>query len=248
MNIALIPAEPASIVVHLATGCVRVDGAYVSLSKRETQVVMKIACMTRPIAIDELAAAIFENEAPVKNANNNIKVFMNRIRRKLGARAIVRSSLGYRLGNNVRCDITIFSHALLDSRAERALGDRLFRLILETISAVPAPNLVRYEWFDVAARRSRHLARELLLISSRQATANDDFELAAHLASLATLEDPTDEDALGIACEALGRLGDYSTISRRIALHVDAVRNDLGSEPSDRVTELIASSRPAYVG
>lgn len=243
MDTALISAEPVSTLVHLATGCVRVDGAYVALSRRETQVVMKIACMTRPISIDELADAIFENAAPVKNANNNIKVFMNRIRRKLGARAIVRSPLGYRLGSNVHSDITIFSHALLESRAKRVLDDRLFRLILATLSAVPPPALAHYEWFDVAARRSRQLAQELLMTYSRQASAADDFELAAHLASLAIIEDPTDEDALEIACRALGRLGDYPTMRRRIAQHVDAVRGDLGSEPSARVGELITSIR-----
>lgn len=242
MDTAAISAEPVSTLVHLATGCVRVDDAYVSLSRRETQIVMKIACMTRPISIDELGVAIFDG-SPVKNANNNIKVFMNRIRRKLGKRAIVRSSLGYRLGSNVHSDITIFSHALLESRAKRVLDDRLFRLILATLSAVPPPGLAQYEWFDVAARRSRQLAQELLMTYSRQATANDDFELAAHLASLAIIEDPTDEDALEIACRALGRLGDYPTMRRRIAQHVDAVRGDLGSEPLDRVAGFITSLR-----
>jgi len=134
MDTTSFSVEPTSTLVHLADGCVRVDGAYVSLSRRETQVVMKIACMTRPIPIDELAAAIFENAAPVKNANNNIKVFINRIRHKLGGRAIVRSSLGYRLGNNVQSDVTTFSNALLGARTNRVLDDHLFRMILATLS------------------------------------------------------------------------------------------------------------------
>lgn len=241
MDNASFSPEPASTLVHLAAGCVCVDGTYVSLSKRETQVVMKIACMSRPIAIDELASSIFEHATPVKNANNNIKVFINRIRRKLGVRAIVRSSLGYRLGSNVYSDLTIFTHALLEARAKRALDDRLFELILSTLSAVPCPTLVQYEWFDCAAVRSRHLAQELLLVFSRQATANADFELAAHLASLATIDDPTDEDALEVACRALGRLGDYSTVHRSIARHIDAVRGELASEPSERVNGLLLS-------
>jgi two-component SAPR family response regulator len=228
MDTTSFSVEPASTVVHLADGCVRVDGAYRSLSRRETQVVMKIACMTRPIPLAELAAAIFENAAPVKNANNNIKVFINRIRRKLGSRAIVRSSLGYRLGINIQSDVATFSHAVLEARAKRVLDDRLYRLVLATLSAVPSPALAQYEWFDVAARRSRHLAQELLLVFSQQATANDDFELAAHLASLATRENPTDE-------EALGRLGNYSRIRLQIAQHVDAGRVDRGE-----ATELIA--------
>ena len=216
MDTTSFSVEPTFTLVHLADGCVRVDGAYVSLSRRETQVVMKIACMTRPIPIDELAAAIFENAAPVKNANNNIKVFINRIRHKLGGRAIVRSSLGYRLGNNVQSDVTTFSNALLGARTNRVLDDYLFRLILATLSAFPCATLAQYEWFEVATRRSRHLAQELLLAFSQQATASDDYELAAHLASLATIDDPTAENAFG-------HLGDRPAPRRHIARHVDAV-------------------------
>jgi len=234
---------PAPIAVDVTVGRVRVDGAPVNLGGRELELALALALRREPTSRARLSAMLWPDleEAAARNA---LSVCLHRLRAHLKrADAIVREAGGYRLHDDASVDLWEIERtaARLRSREDLSDSDRaaLERTWLRLREERPA-RMDQWEWFEGTRRRLDALRVDISHRLALGALERGETGKALQFAHDAIALDGCDEPAFEVVIRAHIRDGDRSAALRAFRQYRDALRNELGIEPSESLATLVA--------
>jgi DNA-binding SARP family transcriptional activator len=235
------PAD-AAVRIEVLTGRALVGGAEIVLCPAHRLLVCALARCRHPVPREQLQALIWpDDDAP--RAANLLNIAVHRLRKRLGADAIVQSPGGYRLGDAV----------VLDLWEIEALAARL-RLSQPPDLATAVPWLpvaqrvccgcigaaAESEFVAALERRMQAAARDVTDRLAQHALAQRRPELALELARVATAFDACDESAREVAIRAHLMLGNRAAAIREYRDYTRALTEDLGLAPSFTLDSLVA--------
>jgi DNA-binding SARP family transcriptional activator len=229
--------------IRVLAGSVRVDGLTIRLPAREMECLAALAVRPEAVPRARLASMVWPDldEAAARNA---LSVCMHRLRGRLGRDdIIVRESGDYRLHESAIVDLWEIDRAASLARSRDLLteSDRLaFERALTLLQRSDPEQFDRWEWFAPVLRRLAGLRIELAHRLSMDALDRGDVACALEHADAIIAEDPCDEGAREIAMLAHLRAGDRAAAVRHYRHYRDALREELGVEPSSKLAALVA--------
>ena len=234
---------PAPIAVDVTLGRVRVDGVAINLAGRELELVLALALRREPTSRARLSAMLWPDlEEPA--ARNALSVCLHRLRaRLLRADVIVRDAGGYRLHDGAAVDVWEFERTEASLRSRNGLGESdraaLERAWLRLREERPA-RMGQWEWFEGTRRRLDALHLDISHRLALEALERGDTGDALRFAHDAIALDGCDEPAYEVVIRAHMREGDRSAALRAFRQYRDALRAELGIEPSESLAGLVA--------
>ena len=202
-----------------------VDQHEIALQKREWEVVAALALSRGGLERELLAEMIWPDLAEGQ-ARNNLKVYVNRLRRLLGAHTVVSSMDGYALSPATVVDVGQIE-AILDRRLY--VNDREHALLVEAAQA-SLTNLdarVRgWEWFAPHAPRLERIVRLSALTVAERAFDRGLAVEALKIVRPLFERDPSDASTFDVVRRAHVAMGDRASADRIGRIHENAVRGD----------------------
>lgn len=233
------------VVVEAARAVVRIDGAPLALTSREREIVVLLAVTDHALTPRDVGLTL-NPDADDANAANLAKVYVHRLRRRIGATSIVRRDGGYVLGPSVVRDVAEARRALaphcesarqIDS-SERA---RLLE-IAASLRTEPPPALAQCEWFVPIGPSLRRLGHDLAMLIGHAALARGDAGIAAHIARDLTFEDPCDEEAWELLFTAQVGAGERTAAVVGLRFYERSLARELGAAPSPHLRAIVERS------
>jgi DNA-binding SARP family transcriptional activator len=236
------------VTVDLLAGRLTLAGAPLRLTQGEFALVAALALNGRGIGREVLAEDLYPGVSP-RRAMNALKVYVYRVRRRVGHSNVIRSGGGrYALGNSV--DVELFR---LESKVRRlrldddALStdtrDGLDRLQRRLSDGRPQ-FMLDCEWFAETERRICELTRDVTLVLARDALRRGDPGRALALAGDLSHEDPLDEAAPEITIRACLSAGNHLAARCEYERYAGVLRRELRSTPSELLRKLLAEPWP----
>jgi hypothetical protein len=99
-----VASDTGRVCVWLSVGMVTQGSHEVPLSPRERELVCYLAAVRRPATQEEILDVVFSDDSPA--SRNQLKVYISRIRKRLGANALATYDFGYGLGTDVATDVS----------------------------------------------------------------------------------------------------------------------------------------------
>ncbi len=233
----------ASIEIEIVRGAVRMNGASVTLSSRELELLFALAVHREALDRTRLASILWP-EQDERAARNALGVALHRLRGRIGRDDIVaRDGEGYRLHADARVDLWDLERAanVLLGRPTHTEGDRkALERLAEELGAKRPERMLRWDWFDSTERRLRELHLRVTHRLASDALANADARSALRLCEEMLARDPCDEPACEIAIRAHLELGDRAAAVRQYRRYSRALLDELGCEPSASLTTLVS--------
>jgi DNA-binding SARP family transcriptional activator len=228
--------------VELAAGAVRVHGRETALAGREAELLFALASRREATARTRLAALLWP-ETGEDAARNALSVCLHRLRRSLGADAVVRDGDGYRLGDGASVDLWDFERKLaavrdgaLDESGRAKLGQ-----IATQLEASRPDRMERWEWFAPVARRLDAIRVEVAQRLGIDALERGDPRDALERAAAVLAHDPFDEPAREMIIRAHLALDDRAAALRSYRQYREMLRTELQCEPSPALTRMVNS-------
>ena len=237
-------------------GDVRWRGAPVASERSRALLAALAAAGGRPVRAERLIDLVWGEEAPA-DAAKGLQVLVSRTRTALGADAIVRDAVGYRLGvdpaevDSVRLSaLARDAAAALDDDADRAAT--LAREALALANGLPAP--VDAE-ADPLAELRRAAAGDLA--TARVVLARASSRTGAHAQALTALEAahaerPDDEALLADLLRSEAAVRGPGAALERYEAYRQGLLDRLGTNPGERLRrahrDLLALDRPVRAG
>jgi DNA-binding SARP family transcriptional activator len=229
--------------VEFACGTVRVSGDEVHLAGREAELLFALASRREPMARTHLAALLWP-ELDEDSARNALSVCLHRLRRSVGAGAIVRDGEGYRLCDGARVDVWEIEAALGAIRSRGRL-DESARIALTRFGShlnAPLPaRMERWEWFGPQGRRIDALRVDVTHRLGADALERGDAYAALACANEILARDPFDEPGREMAIRAHLAMDDRAAAMRSYRQYRELLRAELQSEPSPHLTKILYS-------
>src|SRR5579871_5169836 len=128
------------------------DGASVALSRREVELALALAFRSGPSCADALSGCLYP-DLDQREARNNLKVYVYRLRQRVGPDFIVWTGSGYEFGSNVEVDF-IAARQLAEALTHAALpaSERSAGVLLAQDLRAEAPRwIAEREWFACAS-------------------------------------------------------------------------------------------------
>lgn len=227
----------------LWSGRVRVDARPVELGGRELELLAAIALRRDGIARARVAEMLWPDlDAP--SARNSLSVCLHRLRAHLQRNdAIERDGDAYRLHGNAVVDAWQLDYVMSIVRAKRQLAERERALLERAWSELSADQpacVADWEWYAPTLRRLRESKAEIAYALGTDALAHENAAAALRYAESAMQADPCDEHACELAVRAHLRAGDRAAALRAFRRYRDALRDELGAEPSAALAQLLA--------
>ena len=229
--------------VHVFGGTVSRDGVAVALSDREHQLLVALAVSHGPASRNDLLERLWPERDAVA-ATNLLKVYVNRLRKRLGTRRFVElGANGYSLAGNVHVDVAEAEDAL---RVGAGLPlDPVQRARLAAVHrAVTRPRLERmraWPWFGPVDARLARVAADVTRTLCDDACAGGRYGDSVAYARALVDADPCDEDARELLMRVRVSAGDSDGAARELADFADVLARTLETSPSARLTALTAS-------
>jgi DNA-binding SARP family transcriptional activator len=232
--------------VEAARGVVRVGGVPVSLTARERQVAVILALEQGPVGSRRLGLML-NPDSDDTNAGNVAKVYVHRLRRRVGSGFVLSFDGGYALAPAVVRDVAEASRALARWSGARCAMDACERdrlvSLAASLRAQPPPALADSEWFASAAPSLRRLGHDLAMLVGRRALDDGCSADAVRVARQLTYEDPCDEEAWELLLTAHVRCGETAAAERELRFYEKALARELQAAPSPAVRAIV--ERPA---
>ena len=208
------------------------EGEKVEESARAKELLLFLLCHSAGRTKDQIGAALWPDAPPAK-LRNNFHVTMHRLRKALGATEwIVVDGDTYALDRSrgIELDCETF-----EREATAALRSRDLARLERAVALYRGDffeDAAAGDWFQEGRTRLRELfARSLDTLGELHEAAGDHAAAADAWGKLAAL-DNLDEEATRKLVEALTRAGDRSAARRAYRRLADALRRELGVEPS----------------
>jgi DNA-binding SARP family transcriptional activator len=239
-------AEPnRTIQVDLLAGRVTVHGVRAPLSKCEFAVVAALSRSERGVGRELLAEELYPLAGPA-HAANTMKVYIHRVRRRIGSRDVIGCCGGrYVLGDAV--DVEIFRieaevrRLQVDGAAlSSELRERLERLQRRLCEGRPQ-FMLDWEWFEETERRLCELTRSVTMLLAYDALRGGDHVRAMTFAYDLVRDDPCDEAATELAIRACLSTGNRVGAIIEYSRYDGTLRREIGSRPSHHLRTLIDS-------
>ncbi len=235
--------KAAPVDVEFASGIVRASGREVHLAGREAELLFALALRREPVARTHLAALLWP-ELDEDSGRNALSVCLHRLRRSVGAGAIVREGEGYRLCDGARVDIWEIERDLGAMRSRGWLDDgaraALTRFSAHLNAPVPA-RMERWEWFGPQGRRVDALRVDVTHRLGADALERGDVYAALACANEILARDPFDEPAREMAIRAHLAMDDRAAAMRIYRQYREMLQTELQSEPSPHLTKILYS-------
>lgn len=232
----------APIAVDVASAGVRVDGEAVALGGRELELLVAIAQRKTPTSRSQLALMLWPDldEAAGRNA---LGVCLHRLRTRLRRKdAIEREGDGYRLHAHADVDLWMFERLDAHAHSAGALRERdrtALERLWSNVRQHQPHRMEHWEWFKPVARRIADARVQLGHRLADDALERDDPRAALQYAQDAIACDTCDERARELAIRAHLAMSDRAAALREYRHYRDALRDDLGVEPSAAISALV---------
>lgn len=231
--------------INLSNGTVRSRGRDIVLSDREFSLLAMLALRRETVARSRIADTLWP-ELEEYAARNALSVCLHRLRQHLdNDAAIIRSSEGYRLHDDVRVDLWEIGRIVNTMRARPALGiaDRaLLWSTYEQLRQRRPSRMLAWEWFESTERHICELRLEVAQRLASDALSHGELRKALEVAHQMIEYDPCDEPAREIAISAYMRSGDRAAAMRHYRQYRDTLLAELQCEPSDAIKNLVGLS------
>jgi DNA-binding SARP family transcriptional activator len=231
------PARGTSSIVRVEVllGSVSRDGLRIPLTPRELELVIALAVRKR-CAPSELADMLWP-DADGDRARMVLKVYVYRVRRRIGYDFIVSERGHYRLGP-ATIDVDAIETGVAGHGERRWHTDRDAALALTSrMFGAQPPETTCWAWFQPHAQRFNSLARDFAIGCARQAAADGDDAAALSIARRLTHADPCDEEASEIAIRILMQRGEHGAAFEEYRRCARAMRSEFDVEPCPRLRD-----------
>jgi DNA-binding SARP family transcriptional activator len=236
------------IVVEMASGRVVRDAIPVVLSQCETTLAVAIAAQPRSVPRRTLASLLYpeRNDAA---AANMLKVYVYRLRRRVGSNFIVHTEHGYALGAQIAVDLYRGERALREIEDGRisahAVGVERLLLLARGLRAEAPRHLEDAPWYEGVGQRARRVGRDLAMATARALFVRGDVQPALCIVRELIDEDRCDEDAWEFLIRAHLRDGRRVAAIRGYRSYEAALARELDTGPSPYLRRLFEDSRHA---
>ncbi|HTA39460.1 MAG TPA: BTAD domain-containing putative transcriptional regulator [Candidatus Acidoferrales bacterium] len=233
----------APVDVEFAGGTVRACGREVRLAGREAELLFALAARREPMARAHLAALLWP-ELDDDSARNALSVCLHRLRRSVGAAAIVREGEGYRLCDGARVDVWEIERTLAAMRSRGWLDEDARTALTRFATQLNAPSparMERWEWFGAQGRRIEALRVDVTHRLGADALERGDAYAALTCANEILGRDPFDEPAREMAIRAHLAMDDRAAAMRSYRQYREILQSELQTEPSPHLTKILYS-------
>ena len=239
--------DAGSIVVEATTGTVRRDGVPLRLSGRERECAVAVAVQSRPVCPKDLAALLYPDRDAYAAARA-VKVYVHRLRRRVGCAFIDFGAGGYTLALGVEVDVKRADGALAAAARgvplEGAERDELLR-IARRLRADPPASFSDGQWYESLVAQGRRLGHDLAIALARAMAECGDVHEAICIAKELTYEEPCDEEAWELLIRAYVRTGERGAALSGLRYYEAVLAKELDASPPRYMWELIEASRHA---
>lgn len=240
----------AAVRINVLSNRVLIDNEQISLTDRESELLMYLAAAHRAVAVDELAEVLWpDSDRDVRDTG--LRVYINRIRTKLGAKGVVLSSPGeYHLSEDVAIDVVeITAHLSAMRRATALLESELQALNndFECLCRPRPPAMLVWRWFPIKAQDYQQMARDIGIRLAQAASERNGFETTLNCARMLLQSDPCDETACEIAIRAHLAKGDKAGATLELRRFAETLKQELGTVPSAHLDALVRTGTPERV-
>jgi len=217
----------------------------VLLTKRELAIVAALALDRQPGSATRLLDIIYGDAAP-PSGEVAVKVYIHRVRRKLGYTTILRDRDGYRLGDHVRVDLVEMEAKIVAARGRFETLSRIQLMdlaeIADRLRTRRSQPLFESAYFGAIEARLATMGFDLAIEVGEHLLQRGDAVQAADIARSLLGDDPCCEQACELAIKALQRLGKTAAAVDQFRRYRVAVRTEFGAEPSPIMNELFVNS------
>jgi DNA-binding SARP family transcriptional activator len=242
--------DAGSISVEATTGTVRRNGVPLRLSARERECAVAIAVQPRPVSPKDLAALLYPDR-DADAAARAVKVYVHRVRRRVGRAFVEFGAGGYALALGVQVDVHQAQRALTaaarGARIERADREELLR-IARRLRAEPPASFGDAPWFEPLAARGRRLGHDLALALARTMTACGELRDAICIAQELTYDDPCDEEAWELLIRSYLSTGERGAALSGLRYYESVLATEFNASPPRYMRELVEAGRHAAAG
>lgn len=227
--------------VAILRGEVERGGAPIKLSNREMELVTYLASRRRFCASEEIVEALWDRD---REDDTVLRVYVTRVRAKLGFAAIAASEKGYALDPAVTIDLDGFERALTHARRKSALAPPMrdeLKSQFSALSRAMPPRMLRWKWFASTQLRVDDVLRETGLLLGRDALANKNVQDAMGFAERLLERDTCDEPARELLIRAHLAMDDRAGALRELRKYRKVLAAELGAEPSEAIEKLVSA-------
>lgn len=239
--------DAGSIVVEATTGTIRRGGMPLRLSRRERECAVAIAVQPRPVSPKDLAALLYPDR-DADSAARAVKVYVHRLRRRVGSAFVDFGPGGYELARGVQVDVDQAHRALAalahGTRIEGADRDELLR-VARRLRAEPPASFSDGQWFELLAARGRRLGHDLAIALARASTERGELRDAIGIAKELTYDDPCDEEAWELLIRTYLRTGERGAALSGLRYYEAVLATEYDASPPPYIRELVEAGRHA---
>lgn len=228
--------------ISVLTGEVTIGGSRVSLPDGEFGVLVGVALHSGPVLTRAFISELWPEREP-NTATNLLKVYIHRIRTRLGKPDIVRSTnRGYELGPDVTIDVLELERRVRAARAKPIVSDvdaADFRTGYCSFTTRAYRRLVEFEYFSCLEGRLELLGSDLATLLARNALTGNDWRRALDVADELLRTDAACETAVELAIRAYAASGNRDAALSRYRVYCEQLRRELDAGPSAHLAALI---------
>ena len=218
-------------------------------SRRQRAVIAALALHPgQSVSPESLVDAVW-GEDPPAGARTTVQTYVSRLRRSLGADAIVHGSGGYQLADGTMCDAAIARGLAAEARASLSSSpDRAAELARQALDMWEGRSLAEFadeDWFMPEAIGLEELRANLVDIAAEGLIDAARSDEAVELLEPVTLSDPLREPSHVLLVDALLASGRGVEAVRTAERYRRRLRDETGLEPSKH---LVAAEQRALAG
>ena len=224
---------------------VEVDGRLIEdiewRSERSKEMFFYLLDRGRPMRKEEIALELWPDAGP-KQLNSAFHTTLYRLRKAIHPQVVVQSGGGYRVNPefDVSYDAAEFEEAARSSEDAEPGSAEWAEGLSRVASLYRGPFASSFDsaWAEQARRRYEDMYLSSVLALASSALHRGDAAEAIRMAESVIATDPLNEDAAYRLMEAHVQRGNLQLATRAYRRLYDAMRSELGSEPSPRVKAL----------
>lgn len=230
---------------HIMSGILERPEGAVTLTGRELEVMAFLSLRPGPATSDEIADAVW-GESHNGDAQTSLKVYISRLRKRLGRYTSIRSSAhGYAIDGAIEVDLVAVDGVLRNIRhavrAGACDGAELQTLLwwFKRLHAGPVGDLRGRSWLTARLAAIEREVEELALLVAREALKTGNYKDAARIAADIISIDACDEYATEILMRAHAALGEMSAARRVLKTYERALEDEVGVRPSSDLYSIL---------
>lgn len=232
-----------SILIVVSAREAQEGGRRVALTNREIELLVALGLQPCPRSARWFASVLYDEEN-LAAGESMVKVYVHRIRRRLGADTVVSCAGGYRLSTRVRVDVCFLEAAVLADRdrlesLDMRQLDGLVAMARQLAVSRPEP-LASRRWFAATDARMTATAIDAIVEVAALYGRRGDHRRALKAAALSLASDPYHEPALELAIRSHMALGDRASAALEYRRYRTLLNAQLQLAPSRTISDLLS--------